>query len=127
MKLYSRYIAENTRYPKEAKDKNIQGRVITRFKVNEDGTVSDVSVLKGVDTFLDNEALRVVGTIPKFTPGKLKGVTVPVWYMIPITFTLKGDSPQRPSRFEVTGTDTIYSSTSEMPVFPRRKRGSYEV
>lgn len=112
-----RYIALNTRYPKEAKDKNIQGRVITRFKVNEDGAVSDVSVLKGIDTYLDNEALRVVGTIPRFTPGKLKGVTVPVWYMVPIVFALKDDSPQRPSRYTVTGTDTIYSYTREMPIF----------
>ena len=112
-----KYIAQNTLYPKEAKDKSIQGRVITRFKVNEDGTVSDVSVLKGVDAFLDNEAVRVVGTIPKFAPGKLDGVAVPVWYMVPITFTLSGDSPQRPSRFEVRGTDTIYLSTNERPVF----------
>ncbi|MGA2406569.1 MAG: energy transducer TonB [Bacteroidales bacterium] len=113
-----KYIAENTRYPKEAKDNNIQGRVITRFKVKEDGTVSDVSVLKGVDSQLDNEALKVVSSIPKFTPGKLNGVSVPVWYMIPITFTLNGDSQQRPSRFEVIGSDTVYSVTKEMPMFP---------
>ena len=112
-----KYIAQNTHYPKEARDKSIQGRVITRFKVNEDGTVSDASVIKGVDTFLDNEAVRVVGTIPKFAPGKLNGVVVPVWYMVPITFTLSGDFPQRPSRFEVHGTDTIYLSTNEMPAF----------
>ena len=66
-----KFIAENTRYPKETKDNNVQGRVITRFKVNGDGTVSDVSVLKGVNTFLDNEAVRVVSTVPRFTPGKL--------------------------------------------------------
>ena len=53
-----RFIAENTRYPKEAKDQNIQGRVITRFKVNADGTVSDASMLKGVNTYLDAEALK---------------------------------------------------------------------
>ena len=112
-----KYIAVNTRYPKEAKDKNIQGRVITRFMVNEDGTVSDVSVLKGVDTLLDNEAVRVVATIPKFAPGMLNGIAVPVWYMIPISFTLSGNSPQRQSRFEVHGTDTIYLSTNERPSF----------
>jgi TonB family protein len=113
-----KYIAENTRYPKEAKDNNIQGRVITRFKVKEDGTVSDVSVLKGVDSQLDNEALRVVSSIPKFTPGKLNGVSVPVWYMIPINFALNGDSQQRASRFEVIGSDTVYSVTKDMPMFP---------
>jgi len=112
-----RFIATNTRYPKEAKDQNIQGRVITRFKVNADGTVSDASVLKGVNTYLDAEALKVVSTIPKFTPGKLNGVAVPVWYMVPISFTLTGDPVSRPSRFEVIGTDTIYTSTKAMPSF----------
>jgi len=112
-----RFISVNTRYPKEAKDQNIQGRVITRFKVNADGTVSDASILKGVNTYLDAEALKVVSTIPKFTPGKLNGVAVPVWYMVPISFTLTGDPVTRPSRFEVMGTDTIYTSTKTMPSF----------
>jgi TonB family protein len=113
-----KYVAENTRYPKEAKDNNIQGRVIARFMVKEDGSVSDVTILKGVDPNLDNEALRVVSSIPPFKPGKLNGVSVPVWYMIPITFTLDGSGSQRQSRFEISGTDTLYSLTKEVPVFP---------
>ena len=84
-----KYIANNTIYPKEAKEKGIQGKVITRFMVKKDGSVSDVSVAQGVNSALDNEALRVVKTLPSFTPGKLNGKTVPVWYMIPITFSLK--------------------------------------
>jgi TonB family protein len=114
-----KYIAENTQYPKEAKDKNIQGKVITRFKVNADGSVSDASVLKGVDPSLDTEAIRVVSSIPKFTPGRLNGVNVPVWFMIPITFTLSGGTgiPQRPSRYEVTGSDTVYYVTDDYPQF----------
>ncbi len=84
-----RYIGDSTRYPKEAKIKAIQGKVITRFKVNADGTVSDVTVLKGVDPLLDHEAARVVATLPKFTPGILNGKNVPVWYVVPITFALK--------------------------------------
>lgn len=84
-----KYIADSTHYPKEAKEKGIQGKVITRFMVRKDGSVSDVSVLKGASPLLDNEAIRVVKTLPKFTPGILKGKTVPVWFMVPITFTLK--------------------------------------
>ncbi len=84
-----KYLADSTHYPKDAKTSGIQGKVITRFMVGEDGTVSDVSVLKGVSTSLDNEAVRVVSTLPKFTPGKLKGTNVPVWYAIPIEFKLK--------------------------------------
>jgi TonB family protein len=84
-----KYVAENTKYPKEAKEKGIQGQVFTRFIVKEDGTVSDVSILKGANQFLDDESIRVVRTLPKFSPGKLKGIPVPVWFILPITFTLK--------------------------------------
>lgn len=84
-----KYIGDSIHYPKEAKIKAIQGKVITRFVVKTDGTVSDVSILKGVNPLLDNEAKRVVATLPKFTPGVLKGEKVPVWYTVPITFTLK--------------------------------------
>jgi len=84
-----KYIAEHTQYPEIAKENNIQGRVIVRFCVTSKGGVSQVSILKGVDPELDAEAIRVVNTLPAFKPGKQGGKPVPVWYMVPITFTLK--------------------------------------
>jgi protein TonB len=84
-----KYVADSTRYPKDAKTQGIRGKVIVRFMVNADGSVSDVSVLKGVSPSLDQEAVRVVKTLPSFTPGELNGKTVPVWYMIPIQYSLK--------------------------------------
>jgi len=84
-----KYIADNTNYPEIAKENNIQGRVIVRFCVTSKGGVSQVSILKGVDPELDAEAIRVVNTLPAFKPGKQGGKPVPVWYMVPITFTLK--------------------------------------
>lgn len=84
-----KYIGDSTHYPKEAKIKSIQGKVITKFMVKTDGTVAKVSILKGVDPLLDNEAKRVVSTLPKFSPGILKGKKVPVWFIVPITFALK--------------------------------------
>lgn len=84
-----KYIGEHTNYPEVAKENNIQGRVIVRFCVTAKGTVSQISVLKGVDPELDKEAMRVVSTLPAFKPGKQGGKPVPVWYMVPITFTLK--------------------------------------
>jgi len=84
-----KYISEHTNYPEVAKENNIQGRVIVRFCVTSKGGVNQVSVLKGVDPELDKEAVRVVGTLPAFKPGKQGGKPVPVWYMVPITFTLK--------------------------------------
>jgi TonB family protein len=84
-----KYIAEHTQYPEIAKEQNIQGRVIVRFCITAQGSVSRASVLKGVDPELDKEAIRVVSTLPTFKPGKQGGKDVPVWYMVPITFTLK--------------------------------------
>ncbi|MDX9811874.1 MAG: energy transducer TonB [Bacteroidales bacterium] len=84
-----KFINEHTNYPEVAKENNIQGRVIVRFCVTAKGTVSQVSVLKGVDPELDAEAMRVVATLPPFRPGRQGGKPVPVWYMVPITFTLK--------------------------------------
>lgn len=84
-----KYIGTHTNYPEVAKENNIQGRVIVRFCVTAKGGVSQVSILKGVDPELDAEAIRVVNTLPAFKPGKQGGKPVPVWYMVPITFTLK--------------------------------------
>jgi protein TonB len=84
-----KYIGEHTQYPEIAKENNIQGKVIVRFCVTPKGGVSQVSVLKGVDPELDKEAMRVVTTLPAFKPGKQGGKPVPVWYMVPISFTLK--------------------------------------
>ncbi len=84
-----KYIGEHTQYPEVAKENNIQGKVIVRFCVTSKGGVSQVSILKGVDPELDKEAIRVVNTLPTFKPGKQGGKPVPVWYMVPITFTLK--------------------------------------
>jgi protein TonB len=84
-----KYIADHTNYPEVAKENNIQGKVIIRFCVTSKGTINQVSVLKPVDPELDKEAVRVVSALPPFKPGKQGGKPVPVWYMVPITFTLK--------------------------------------
>jgi TonB family protein len=84
-----KYLAENTTYPQNAKENKIEGRVIIRFCITEKGSINKISILKGVDPELDAEAMRVVGTLPLFNPGRQNGKTVPVWYMVPITFALK--------------------------------------
>jgi TonB family protein len=84
-----KYITANTNYPETAKEKNIQGKVIIRFCVKPDGGVSMASVLKGVSPELDEEAMRVVNSLPAFRPGTQGGKEVPVWYMVPIAFSLK--------------------------------------
>ena len=84
-----KFIGVNTTYPEAAKKNNIQGRVIVRFIVNTQGNTEDPTVLKGVDPLLDQEAIRVVSLLTGFQPGMQGGKAVPVWYMVPITFTLK--------------------------------------
>ena len=85
-----KYIAENTNYPDAAKTNGVQGRVEVGFVVTEKGTVTDAKVQKSVSPELDAEALRVVSSLPAFEkPGIKDGKPVPVWYAIPITFTLK--------------------------------------
>jgi TonB family protein len=83
-----RYIRSKTVYPNAAREENIQGRVIIRFCVTEKGGISRVSILKGVSPVLDAEAMRVVAALPEFIPGRQGDRTVPVWYSVPITFTL---------------------------------------
>ena len=84
-----KYIGDNTQYPLSAKEQNLQGRIIVRFCITSNGSVNQISVIKGVAPELDAEAIRVINTLPAFKPGKQGGKPVPVWYMVPITFALK--------------------------------------
>ena len=116
-----KFISNNTKYPLQAKVNNIQGRVILRFSVNYDGTVSNAQVLRGVEPSLDAEAVRVVNMLPKWQPGKQGGKPVNVWYSIPITFKLSGSDQISKPRFIVTGNDTTYTYIKNMPQFPGGK------
>lgn len=83
------FINKNLEYPKEAKAKNIQGRVICRFEVKADGSIGYVSVLKAIDPLLDAEAIRVLKLMNGWKPGMQGGKPVNVWYSVPIIFQLK--------------------------------------
>lgn len=82
------YLGNNIIYPEYAVDNNIEGRVIVEFIVNTDGTLSNVQIRRSVHETLDNEAIRVVKSMPKWKPGKQGGKAVRVKYVIPITFNL---------------------------------------
>ncbi len=87
-KLYE-YLVENVRYPKEMADSSVQGRVIVKFVVEKDGSITDTKVVKSVHPTLDQEALRVISAMPKWIPGSQNGVRVRVKYTLPVTFRLK--------------------------------------
>ena len=84
------FLAKNIKYPVLAQQAEQQGRVIIRFVVEKDGSLTDLEVLKGVSPLLDAEAVRVVKSMPKWTPGKQKGQNVRVQFVLPVTFRLNG-------------------------------------
>jgi protein TonB len=84
-----KFIGENLQYPSEAQINNIEGKVILKFVVSPDGSVDRIEILRSIDPLLDNEAIRVVKTLPKFKPGKQGGVPVPVWFMLPVVFKIE--------------------------------------
>lgn len=86
---FSAWVNKNLNYPEIAKENGVQGRVTLQFTVNTDGSVSDVKVLRGVDSSLDKEAVRIVSQSPKWTPGKQRERPVKVTYVFPVIFQLR--------------------------------------
>lgn len=86
---FSAWVAKNLVYPEIAKENGVQGRVMLQFTVNPDGSVTNVKVLRGVDASLDKEAVRVVSSSPKWTPGKQRDRAVKVSYTFPVIFQLR--------------------------------------
>ena len=84
-----KFLQENMKYPEDAKKEGKQGRVIVRFVIDKDGTISDATVMRSVYPSIDAEALRVVNAMPKWTPGKVKGAPVRVKYTLPLVFSLQ--------------------------------------
>ena len=83
-----KYIMENMKYPKQAVKERIQGRVTVRFIVEKDGSISDVKPILSVHPLLNKEAVRVVESMPKWTPGKQNGKPVRVRFNLPVMFKL---------------------------------------
>ncbi len=85
----ARYLSQNINYPVIAAENGITGKVTVSFVVNKDGSICDVKILRGVDPALDKEAMRVVGNMPKWKPGKQGDRTVRVSYRVPINFRIE--------------------------------------
>ncbi len=124
-KAMMEYVAKNVKYPQEAKDKEIQGRVFVGFVVEKDGSVSTVKVLRGIGGGCDEEAVRVVSSMPKWKPGIKDGKPVRVSYMMPLNFKLTEGQPAKPSKKADANKpdmkpdkDGVYQIAEEMPRFP---------
>lgn len=85
-----KWLSNNIQYPPAAMENNVQGRVVVQFVVTKTGAIGEVKVVRSVDRDLDNEAIRVCKKLPKFTPGRMNGQAVNVWYTLPVQFKLQG-------------------------------------
>lgn len=86
---FSKWVNARLVYPEIAKENRIQGRVTLQFTIQKDGTLGNIRILRGVDSSLDSEAIRVVAQSPKWTPGRQRDRAVPVTYTFPVIFQLR--------------------------------------
>ena len=124
-KAMMEYVAKNVKYPQEAKDKEIQGRVFVSFVIEKDGSVNEVKVLRSIGGGCDEEAVRVIKAMPKWKPGKQEGKPVRVSYMMPINFKLSDGQPTKSDKKADAGKpdmkpdkNGVYQIVEEMPEFP---------
>lgn len=97
-----KYLQENIKYPPKALKDSIQGRVVVQFVVDKAGSVGEVKVVRSVNKDLDDEAVRLIKTLPKFYPGRQNGQAIAVWYTVPVTFKLQDkQEPEKPKDVEV--------------------------
>lgn len=89
------WISQHIIYPQSAADAHITGRVVVQLQILEDGSIGDVRLIRSVWEELDNEALRVVRTLPKFSPAKIDGKPIKCWYTLPIRFKLDDDDTRK--------------------------------
>ena len=120
------YLKKNIQYPEAAKKAGVQGRVILQFVVDKDGSIDNVSVLRGVNPDLDKEAIRVVSNMPNWKPGMQKGKPVSVKYTVPIAFSLPSEEIDKIDEMIVVGYQNTktpdnaeaYETVEQMPQFP---------
>lgn len=89
MSEFMKFIAQNIKYPTDALQGKVEGRVIARFVVCKDGSISDIEIMRSVSPSLDAEAVRVLKLMPKWKPGRQRGRAVPVKFTVPVTFRLE--------------------------------------
>jgi protein TonB len=85
---FGKYLQKNLKYPEQARRMNVEGKVFVQFIIDKDGSPTDITVLKGIGSGCDEEAVRVIKNMPKWTPGKQRGKPVRVRMSLPIVFKL---------------------------------------
>lgn len=83
-----KWLSDNLRYPTISQEQGVQGKVIVRFVVDRSGRIANVRVVRSLDAYTDKEAVRVVSSMPAWTPGKMNGAAVKAYFVLPVTFRL---------------------------------------
>ena len=86
---FTKWVNERLVYPELARENGVQGKVVIQFTIEKDGRVNKIKVIRGVDSQLDKEAVRVISMSPKWKPGKMRDETVAVSYVFPVVFQLR--------------------------------------
>jgi TonB family protein len=120
-----KYIMSHVNYPEGSDQK---GTVILQFVVETDGSIGQVRVVRSLGEAFDQEAIRLVKSLPNFTPGRQNGQPVPVWYTLPVRFSNRSGEPRpsdAPSSFDQDSPNDsiIYKSVEQMPQFPGAEAG----
>ena len=89
MQALFEFMSQNIKYPADAQKQKVEGRVLAKFIVETDGSISNIEVVKQAFPSLDAEAVRVIQAMPKWKPGRQKGQAVRVKFVLPINFSLK--------------------------------------
>jgi TonB family protein len=113
LEAFGKFLATNMKYPKAARDNNVQGRVIITFVVEKDGSLSNMKVVRGIGSGCDEEAVRVLSISPAWKPGIQNGKPVKVQYSVPISFTLADDKSAKPGENK-TGAVTNPSNANQV-------------
>lgn len=121
-----KYITNQTKYPEIARENGIQGKVYVSFIITKEGKVTEPTISRGVDPALDKEALRVIGSLPDWKPGKQGGQAVNVWYTVPITFGLQNQNNTNDGKTNIiTSVQELRQFIANQVVFPKEARDEH--
>lgn len=112
------YLGKNLSYPESAIDAGISGTVYVQFVVDTDGSIKDANVVRGIGEACDDEALRVVNSMPTWKPGKQRGKNVKVSYILPVKFSLGNDGPKPP--VYPNGSSAMHEYVKKNFVYPKK-------
>lgn len=108
------YVRDNLKYPEEAMKAGVQGRVVVKFVVSADGSVASPEVIRSVSPELDAEAIRVVESMPRWTPGTVDGKPVDAQFTLPVFFRLKGDDADKTPKTAKKSVTTVSVTGNSM-------------